>query len=271
MKSVIRYYGGKSLLASKIINLMPETEKYIEPYCGGLSILLNRKRCRYECANDIDKELIRFYQIIQGRSEELIHFLKGYDFSQHSFDDSEELLYSKNEIEHAAGWILKNRMSYGGLGENFTWSDELRRGMPRFESTWKRVLEETLPNFAQRIRNVLFLNVSAVKLIREIDSPDALFYLDPPYLKDTRVAKEMYKHEMSHADHVEMLSAIQNHRSHIFLSGYHHPLYDEALKGWACKEFDVAINIATKDAQSRRIECLWMNRPSMLQLFRWED
>jgi DNA adenine methylase len=271
LKPLLRYYGGKSILQGKIINMMPDCVKYVEPYCGGCSVLLNRSRVRDECANDIDKDLIRFYLTVQSHSVALTEFLKGYNFSKDSFDDADNLIHSKNEIESAAGRLISNRMSYGGLGENYTWSEVPRRGIPRFASTWETVLKETLPNFARRIQNVLFLSQPAIKLIREITGPDTLFYLDPPYHPETRVTKDAYKHEMTHAQHVEMLEAVQDHSSHIFISGFHCPLYDTMLKGWMCKEFDVAVNIPIQGQQSRRVECLWINKPSLLQLFRFED
>lgn len=271
MHPLLRYYGGKFLINGKIINLMPDCVKYVEPYCGGCSILLNRSRVRDECANDLDKDLIRFYQTVQRDSAELIEFLKGYDFSKHSFDEAPSLTNSDSPIESAAGYLIANRMSYGGLGANYTWSEVTRRGIPRFAATWNTVLNETLPDFAKRIRNVLFLNVPAIKLITEIDGKDTLFYLDPPYHPETRVTRNTYKHEMTHADHVAMLEAVQGHESHIMISGYHCPLYDDALKGWMCKEFDVAVNLPIQGQQTRRTECLWINRPSMLQLFRFED
>jgi DNA adenine methylase len=271
MHPLLRYYGGKFILQSKIINMMPDTLKYVEPYCGGCSILLNRRKTNYDLANDIDKDLIQFYLTVQKHSTQLINFLWGYPFCEDSFNDCDHLIASKDEVEAAAGYLMKNRMSYGGLGENYTWSEVPRRGIPRFASTWETVLKETLPNFARRIQNVLFLSQPAIKLIREITGPDTLFYLDPPYHPETRVTKDAYKHEMTHAQHVEMLEAVQDHSSHIFISGFHCPLYDTMLKGWMCKEFDVAVNIPIQGQQSRRVECLWINKPSLLQLFRFED
>lgn len=269
---LLRYYGGKSILASRIINLMPDTEGYVEGYCGGLSILINKRKCRRECANDIDKDLIRFYRFVQSYPKQILLFLKGYDFSETSFDDAEHLVESEDPVEYASGYLIRNRMSYGGLGNNYTWSDELRRDVPRFISTWNRVLEETFPLFADRIKNVLFVSMPAVKLLTDTDwANDTLFYLDPPYIEETRVARNMYKHEMTYVQHVELMDTIANHRSHIFLSGYHHKLYDERLANWTCKEYDVSVNIPIKGQQSRRTECLWMNRPSMLQLFRMLD
>jgi DNA adenine methylase len=271
MTPLLRYYGGKSILASKIINLMPDCVKYVEPYCGGCSILINRPKVREECANDLDKELIRFYFTVQLQWESLLLFLKGYNFSEDSFNEADTLLHSDDPIESAAGCLMRNRMSYGGLGESYTWSEVPRRGIPRFASTWETVLKETLPQFARRISNVLFLSQPAIKLIREIKGANTLFYLDPPYHPETRVSKDAYKHEMTHAQHVEMLEAVQDHNSNIFISGFHCPLYDRMLEGWMCKEFDVAVNIPIKGEQSRRIECLWINKPSLLQLFRFED
>lgn len=271
MHPLLRYYGGKFLIHGKIINMMPDTMKYVEPYCGGCSILVNRRKTSWDLANDIDKTLIRFYLVVQQQWETLLRFLRGYDFSEQSFNEAGNLIHSKDEVEFAAGYLMVNRMSYGGLGSNYTWSDVHRRGVPRFEATWETVLRETLPDFARRIQSVLFLSQPAIKLIQEINGADTLFYLDPPYHHETRVTRDAYKHEMTHAQHVEMLEAVQDHSSHIFISGFHCPLYDTMLKDWMCKEFDVAVNIPIQGQQSRRIECLWINKPSLLQLFRFED
>jgi DNA adenine methylase len=270
MHPLLRTYGGKFLIHGKIINLMPDCVKYVEPFCGGCSVLVNRPKVRDECANDLDKELIRFYRTVQSQWEPLIEFLKGYPFCEDSFNDAPHLIASADPVESAAGYLVRNRMSYGGLGENYTWSEVPRRGVPRFQATWETVLRETLPQFARRIQNVLFLNQPAVKLIEQIDGPETLFYLDPPYHHETRVTVNNYKHEMTHADHVALLAAVQHHDSHIVLSGFHCPLYDNALAGWMCKEFDVAVNLPQGE-QSRRTECLWINKPSLLQLFRFED
>jgi DNA adenine methylase len=176
MHPLLRTYGGKFLIHGKIINLMPDCIKYVEPFCGGCSVLLNRPKAREELANDLDKELIRFYRTVQSQWEPLIRFLKGYPFCEDSFNDAPHLIASADPVESAAGYLVRNRMSYGGLGENYTWSEVPRRGVPRFQATWETVLRETLPQFARRIQNVLFLNQPAIKLIEQIGGPETLFY-----------------------------------------------------------------------------------------------
>ncbi len=38
----LKWHGGKRYTAQKIINLMPRHLSYVEPYCGGCAVLLNR-------------------------------------------------------------------------------------------------------------------------------------------------------------------------------------------------------------------------------------
>jgi DNA adenine methylase len=56
-----------------------------------------------------------------------------------------------------------------------------------------------------------------------------LFYLDPPYLHETRVSTADYDFEMSTDQHVELLEAIDQCAGNVLLSGYPNKLYNESL------------------------------------------
>jgi DNA adenine methylase len=91
--------------------------------------------------------------------------------------------------------------------------------------------------------------------------PKTLIYADPPYVHDTRSQKRIdgalehaYAHEMSEADHLELLSFLDRCASMVVLSGYGCPLYDEALTGWRRVEID-----ALADGARKRVEVLWIN------------
>lgn len=95
--------------------------------------------------------------------------------------------------------------------------------------------------------------------------PDALFYLDPPYVHSTRTHKAMYAHEMTDEDHSRFLAACRCSPSMIMISGYRCALYDEALAGWN------SIDYPTQTRGGPRIETLWFNfqEPTRLHDYRY--
>jgi DNA adenine methylase len=101
--------------------------------------------------------------------------------------------------------------------------------------------------------------VPAVELIRREDGPLTLYYCDPPYLDETRTARKAYAHEMSEADHRELLDMLLAVRGKVMLSGYPSQLYDEALAGWTRHAFDLPNNAAGGPTKARETEVLWCN------------
>ena len=71
-----------------------------------------------------------------------------------------------------------------------------RRQMNEQASAWWTCVEG-LPAVSARLRRVVVLNQPALEVIRQQDGPATLFYLDPPYLHETRASPGTYKHEMS--------------------------------------------------------------------------
>ncbi|HME59345.1 MAG TPA: hypothetical protein VKF63_13460, partial [Terracidiphilus sp.] len=85
------------------------------------------------------------------------------------------------------------------------------------------------------------------------------FYLDPPYHPATRTARNAYEHEMSDRAHSRLLQAVQSLRAMVVLSGYSHPMYDTALRGWDRRTFDMPNNAGQGKTKQRRTEVLWLN------------
>src|SRR5262249_20281245 len=110
-----------------------------------------------------------------------------------------------------------------------------------------------------RLRNVKVLNRPALEVIRSEDTPATLYYFDPPYLHETRTARDVYALEMTEADHRELLDAIRRVQGKVILSGYPSALYDEALAGWSRHSFDIANHAAGGDSKRRMTEVIWCN------------
>ena len=83
MKPIIKWPGGKSGEISKILHLIPEFDRYVEPFCGGAALYfyLQPKKA---LLNDISEDLILFYDLVKCQNSSLRTLLYRY---QESFDN----------------------------------------------------------------------------------------------------------------------------------------------------------------------------------------
>jgi DNA adenine methylase len=237
---------------------LPPHTTYVEPFAGGLSILLNKPPPALEVASDIKADLINFYTVLRDQGEEFTDRLRKISYTEVSFAGAKAAGHLPDPLEAAVRFLVRNRMSRGGLGKDFAWSSRLRGGQPGDVNAWETILRE-LPRIADRLRNVVFFCADALEVIDRYDSPGTLFYLDPPYPHGTRTARDVYDYEMSDRDHRRLLEVIQAASGMVMLSGYPGSLYDEALADWRRHEFLMPNHAGQGRTKERRIEVLWLN------------
>jgi DNA adenine methylase len=277
----LKWHGGKSYLAGRIVALMPRHLHYVEPYAGGLAVLLARDpgerrlwkadapakfRGVSEVANDLHRDLTNFWRVLQDVDAfaRLHRTLQAVPFSEVEWQDARDGLLRCPEadpVRRAAWFFVLNRQSLAGRMDAFTGITRTRtRGDRNAEvNAWWNAIDG-LPAVHRRLRDVLVLNRPALDLIRGHDGPDTLFYLDPPYLHQTRAATDVYgPHEMSEADHRELLGVLLGCRGKVMLSGYPNDLYDRALAGWTRHTRDIANHAAGGRKKGRETEELWCN------------
>ena len=99
------------------------------------------------------------------------------------------------------------------------------------------------------------------QLLAQFDSPDTLFYLDPPYVHGTRTlgnpycAKHRYAFELDDDAHRGMAEALHEVEGMVVLSGYPCALYDNELFGdWERHE-----RATHADGARDRTEVVWLN------------
>jgi DNA adenine methylase len=262
LRSPLKTHGGKSYLARRIIALFPSHDIYVEPFAGGLNVLINKLRVPTEIANDLNGDIAKFWRVVRDHGDELSCWLKDLSYNDDVFQHAKEMMESPtwaDDVYRAVNFMVRNRFSRGGLGEDFAWSKRLRGGLPGDENSWHTIKTE-LPRVVERLTNVELRCQDALEVIEEFDGPDTLIYADPPYLHETRTCKDAYRFEMSRDDHVRLLVTILGCRGMVALSGYGNPLYDDALRGWRRVEFDLPNHSSQSKAKERRVEVLWVNR-----------
>jgi len=63
----LKWHGGKHYLAPKIVALMPPHLHYVEPFAGGLAVLLAKEpEGVSDVANDLDGDLVNFWRVMQS-------------------------------------------------------------------------------------------------------------------------------------------------------------------------------------------------------------
>ncbi len=269
----LKWHGGKFYLAPKIVELMPAHLHYVEPYAGGLSVLLCKNpEGTSEVVNDMHGELTNFWNVLKSETDfaRMQRILQATPFSEVEFDLVKSGVETDDAVQRAANFFVLCRQSHSGKKRSFAaiTRNRVRRNMNEQASAWISALEG-LPAVHARLRRVVILNRKATHVIQGQDGPKTLFYLDPPYMHETRATTTEYgNHEMSIDDHKELLDVISRCTGRFMLSMYRHPLYDEAAAkhNWKRVDFDLPNNAAGGAEKRRMTECVWMNfKPSKPQ------
>lgn len=277
----LKWHGGKFYLADWIISLMPPRGSYlhyVEPYFGGGSVLLrNNPEGISEVANDLDRWLINFWNVIRDDKQfpEFAQQLHLHPFCEDSWRIADNYVRTRDEYEigepsawtfevhKAIAFFIRCRQSLAGRMSGFTsvTKRRTRGGMNAEVSAWLSCVEG-LPEVHARMKRVLILNRPALEVIDSQDGPETLFYLDPPYLHETRVTTGEYgENEMSEEDHRQLLMACAEIKGRFLLSGYRSNLYDDFAKtyGWNRHEKVISNNASSAKVKPRKTECVWTN------------
>lgn len=257
-RPILRYHGGKWRLAPWIISYFPEHRFYIEPFGGVASVLLRKPRSFSEVYNDLDGDLVNLLTVLRDEHQriKLIEQLKLTPFSRDEFERAVEP--SDDVVENARRTIVRSFMGYGSAATNKNHITGFRSRSHRTAATAGRDwlnYPAALHQLGERLRGVIIERRDALSLIEYHDNAEALFYIDPPYIHETRHqgSERCYVHDMSVAEHEKLLEKILQLEGQVVISGYEHELYCDYLKGWKKETRAAAI-----DGKGKRIEVLWI-------------
>ena len=270
-KSPINYFGGKFYQAPEIISMFPEHKVYVEVFGGAGHVLFTKPRSDIEVYNDIDSGLINFFGILRDplQAKELHRLLQLTPYSRKEFKECGQTWEKEpDNIERARRWYVSLMQSFSksiGGKENMGWSfskSQSRRGMSQCTSQWLSKIDDNLPEAVERLRNVQIENSDYKDLIATYDGKDTLFYLDPPYVHDTRKMTFTYEHEMSDEEHNNMIDILLKIKGKALLSGYDHKIYDRLVQnGWqrlSIGEYDKR-SMSHNTRKAKGEEIVWIN------------
>lgn len=259
MKTPIAYYGGKQSMLKEILPRIPEHKVYVEPFFGGGAVFFSKPQSGFEVINDINNNLITFYKVLKYDFEALQHRI---DETFHSREQhtvaKREYIQSLKDIESPlvtawAVWV-QTTMSFGcQIGSGFGY-DKYGSCPLRIHNKKQNFTEE----YQQRMRKVTIECYDALKVIQAYDSPDAFFYIDPPYVSSVQGHYAGYKME----DFEALLIACSKLKGKFLLSSYPEEILKDYIErfGWKHEQFVKSLSVDGKKNQGKtKTECLTWN------------
>ncbi len=257
-RPIVRYHGGKWKLAPWILRHLPAHRVYVEPFGGGGSVLLQKQRSYAEIYNDLDGEIVNLFRVARDHGAALVKAVALTPFARDEFVQAYEA--SGEPLEQARRTLVRAFMGFGSAGASgqvtgFRANSNRNGTTPAHD--WSN-FPDHLRAAVHRLRGVVIENRPAIDVMLHQDCDDAVHYVDPPYVHETRHMRERspsYRHEMSDQQHRDLAEVLAGLRGVVVVSGYRCPLYDELFDGW--QRIDAA---AHADGARDRIESLWLSR-----------
>lgn len=261
MRAVFRYPGSKWSIAEWIISHFPEGyEKmvYLEPFLGSGAVFFNKRPGVVETINDLDDDVVNLFQILRERPEDLKKAIWLTPYSREEYDRAFEPC--EDSLEQARRFMVRTTQAIGAkLGHGKCgWRNHKQIKIGGTACKWAGITE-TIDEAAARLRGssrnlVQIEKDDALCLIERYNTPDALIYIDPPYVRSTRKSGALYVHEMTDEGQRRLLGLIASSNAKIIISGYDSEMYNEMLKGWST---DSTMSRTTSTEAAR--EKIWMN------------
>ena len=252
----VRYVGGKWFLADWIIGFFPPHDHYVEPFCGGASVLFRKFPSRIETINDLDGEIVNFFRVLRERPAELIELLELTPYAREELNLARTEETASDPVERARCFYVRSKMAYGGYQEH----DSGWRYITNHRGCSSRLVREWndlsgLEAAVNRLRQVQIEHADALAVITRFDTPKTLFYVDPPYVLSTRSKmRTRYIHEMDDDAQRELARVLNGAQGMVILSGYQSPLYDELYPGWVRRDVQTSTN-----GNSVATESVWLS------------
>lgn len=175
------YIGGKRRLASRICDIIARIphRQYVEPFVGMGGVFLRRREsATVEVINDINRDVVTLFRVLQEHYPYFIDFLRFRVASRAEFDRLRRMdPNAMTDLQRAARFLYLQKLAFGGKVTSQAFGVD-PRSASRFNVTR---LEPLLSDIHTRLAGVIIECLPYAEVLRRYDRPETLFYLDPPY------------------------------------------------------------------------------------------
>jgi len=266
MNTLLSYFGGKSYLAPRLASLIIPGyfDLYCEPFCGSMALFFAApgRWARIEVLNDVNHHLINFYHVLQNPAmrQELLDRL---DFTPHSREELKEaradLKKDLPPVEAAWCFFVSQQQSFNACRHSW----KLANRSYDQAGEWRMQVERLkIQSMIDRLSQASLECQDFETILRRFNTPETLFYLDPPYAgaKDQASMKVAYSgHILTPEQNIALIEFCESSPAGIILSSYPR---DDLPGTWQRIEIDVTVSSSTYTTsltKNRATEIIWIN------------
>jgi DNA adenine methylase len=273
--STISYFGSKSKIGKWIEGFYPKDIKtYVEPFSGTFQCYFHMNLTQYKnldrvVYNDLNKYIVNlftcnknykeFYEYVKNIPSQDAELFKEYHkklFGNNHYDT-----FTMGDFDTATAYSYIMTQIFSGTNpEKSKFVDLKGKYTSKFDSFKRKLQNLKMNNHIDKITDIEMMDFS--DLIMKYDTPDTLFYLDPPY-KGREF--QYYKGDGNFGDvgHQRVAETLKNIKGKFILSYYHFDELDiwfpKDTYNWEYKEFNKPSGASKGKAQSKAQEILIMN------------
>ena len=241
IKPIIKTNLNNYSICSWILDKFPEDYeqmRYVEPFLGNGSVLLNKKKSIEEVTSDLNKNIISIWRIIRDENKSLKSKLSKFKYNEKFFESLKNKKTNEDYFKEGIKEFVLRRMTRLGNKETFDVLDRKKSNV-----IWKET-EEELKVIENRIKDVYFLERSHLEVIKNFDNQNVLCFCCPPQITENKKA------EMTTDDYVGMTDALLSFRGKVVFCASYCSFYKRIFADW---------KIIKKKSSGKKQDCLWIN------------
>lgn len=250
MKTPIAYYGGKQSILKHILPLVPDHNLYTESFAGGAALFWAKEPAPVEVLNDVNSNLINFYNELESMIKTTLHSRDQYDFACIVYDFPQFF----DEITRAWALWVKSKMGFASMLDGSFGYDKQKNSIAKKIEGAKTLFTDEL---AKGIENTQIECTDALRIISSRDTERTFHFVDPPYINSNC---GHYSGTFNLMDFEELLELLSGIRGKFMLTMFPHAVLSEYVlrNGWRLVEVERTIS-ASKTSRRKQIEVIVMN------------
>jgi len=223
--SAFPYVGGKTRFAGWITDHFADHTCYVEPFGGAAGVLLNKEPSRVEIYNDLNSDVVHFFEVLRERREALEEWLSMVPHAREVHEKWAREFYDghrpDDDVKRAGRWFYLRYTQFGAKLNGYSgYKNSTKRNVARTYHNNAEALDE----IAARFRNVQLENRDWKDVVERNDSPDTFYYFDPPYVDCERY------YNVDHFDHTAFEATLAELEADWLVS------YEELPESFAARE-----------------------------------